>query len=188
MKTTLSTPAQKQPRPLPRLKAGEPVAAYGMPTDGAALKPRMLATDRKAIERALSILGAYLRTPGAALDTPEAVRQYLLLQLGGEPVERFCALYLDSQHRGIAFEYHASGSLAQTAVYPREIVEAAIRHRATAVVLAHNHPSGSTRPSRNDELLTQALRSALALVDVRVLDHVVVGGNQALSMAEMGLA
>lgn len=183
----IATPPQKRPAALRPHKAGECLPAYGLPSDSAALRPRMRARDRAVIERALSILGEYLGGPGGALDTPCAVREYLRLQLAGEPIERFGALYLDSQHRGIAFECHASGTLTQTAVYPREIVGAALRHRAAAVVLAHNHPSGSVVPSRADENLTQTIKCALALVDVRLLDHVIVGGNQALSMAERGL-
>lgn len=185
--TNIATPPQKRPTALRTHKAGECLPAYGLPSDSAALRPRMRARDRATIERALSILGDYLSGPGSALDTPWAVREYLRLRLAGEPIERFGVLYLDSQHRGIAFECHASGTLTQAAVYPREIVEGAMRHRAAAVVLAHNHPSGSVQPSRADEALTQTLKQALALVDVHVIDHVIVGGTQALSMAEVGL-
>lgn len=124
---------------------------------------------------------------GAACDCPAAVRAYLGLQLGGERCERFAVLYLDSQIRAIAYECHFTGTLTQTSVHPREIVEAALNHRAAAVILAHNHPSGVTQPSRADEVLTRALKEALALVDVRVLDHVIVAGAQSLSMAEEGL-
>ena len=123
----------------------------------------------------------------AALDTPLAVRQYLQLQLAARAHEVFTVLFLDSQHRLIALEELFRGTLTQTSVYPREVVLRALHHQASAVVLAHNHPSGSTAPSRADEALTQTLKAALALVDVRVLDHVIVAPGQALSMAEQGL-
>lgn len=123
----------------------------------------------------------------AALDTPQAVRHYLQLQLAARAHEVFAVLFLDSQHRLIALEELFRGTLTQTSVYPREVVLRALHHQASAVVLAHNHPSGSTAPSRADEALTQNLKAALALVDVRVLDHVIVAPGQALSMAEKGL-
>jgi DNA repair protein RadC len=96
-------------------------------------------------------------------------------------------LFLDSQHKLLAFEELFRGTLTQTSVYPREVVLRALHHQAAAVVLAHNHPSGSVQPSRADEALTSTLKAALALVDVRVLDHVIVGTGEALSMAEKGL-
>ena len=123
----------------------------------------------------------------AALDTPQAVRHYLQLQLAARAHEVFAVLFLDSQHRLIALEELFRGTLTQTSVYPREVVLRALHHQASAVVLAHNHPSGSTAPSRADEALTQTLKAALALVDVRVLDHVIVAPGQALSMAEKGM-
>ena len=107
--------------------------------------------------------------------------------MGGERVERFGVLYLDVQNRAIAFEIVFNGTLTQTSVHPREIVHAAIAHHASAVVLAHNHPSGSAQPSRADEVLTQTLRACLALIGVRVLDHVIVAGAETLSMCEQGL-
>ena len=123
----------------------------------------------------------------AALDTPQAVKHYLQLQLAARAHEVFAVLFLDSQHRLIALEELFRGTLTQTSVYPREVVLRALHHQAGAVVLAHNHPSGSTAPSRADEALTQTLKAALALVDVRVLDHVIVAPGQALAMAEKGL-
>ena len=122
----------------------------------------------------------------AALDTPQAVQHYLQLQLAARAHEVFAVLFLDSQHRLIALEELFRGTLSQTSVYPREVALRALHHHAAAVVLAHNHPSGSVQPSRADETLTQTLKSALALIDVRVLDHVIVGPGQALSMAEKG--
>lgn len=123
----------------------------------------------------------------SVFDSSDAVKNYLSLHIGCEPCEHFAVLFLDSQHRAIAFERMFVGTLTQTSVYPREVVLAALRHNAAAVVLAHNHPSGSVQPSRADEHLTQTLKTALAMVDVRVLDHVIVGGGNALSMAERGL-
>lgn len=122
-----------------------------------------------------------------ALQSPGAVIQYLQLHLAHRGHEVFAVLFLDAQHRMIAMEEMFRGTLSETSVYPREVVVRALHHRAAAVVLAHNHPSGQVRPSRADESLTQALRAALGLVDVRVLDHVIVGPGQALSMADQGL-
>lgn len=120
-------------------------------------------------------------------DTPQAVRDYLQLQLGNRTHEVFAMLFLDSQHRMIALEELFRGTLTQTSVYPREVVIRALALNAASVVLAHNHPSGSAQPSRADEALTRNLKSALALVDIRVLDHFVVTSTQAVSMAELGL-
>jgi len=120
-------------------------------------------------------------------DSPQAVRQYVQLHLGGLGHEVFAVLFLDSQHRLLVMEPMFRGTLTQTSVYPREVVRRALACNAGAVILAHNHPSGAAEPSRADEFLTQALKSALALVDVRVLDHLVVGCGQVVSMAERGL-
>src|SRR5262245_39987084 len=119
--------------------------------------------------------------------SPEAVKNYLQLHLARRPHEVFAGLFLDAQHRLIAMEELFRGTLTQTSVYPREVVLKALEHHAAAVVLAHNHPSGMVQPSRADEALTLALKSALALVDVRVLDHVIVAPGDAFSMAERGL-
>ncbi|WP_208510969.1 DNA repair protein RadC [Variovorax sp.] len=121
------------------------------------------------------------------LDAPEAVRQYVQMHIGTRPHEVFAVLFLDAQHRLIVLEELFRGTLTQTSVYPREVVLRALHHHAAAVVLAHNHPSGSIEPSRADEALTQTLRAALSLVDVRVLDHVIVGVGRSFSMAEQGL-
>lgn len=119
--------------------------------------------------------------------SPDAVKNYLQLHLAHRPHEVFASLFLDAQNRLIAMEELFRGTLTQTSVYPREVVLKALHHHAAAVVLAHNHPSGTVQPSRADEALTQTLKAALALVDVRVLDHVIVAPGQALSMAEKGL-
>jgi DNA repair protein RadC len=122
-----------------------------------------------------------------AFQTPGAVKHYLQLQLAHKNHEVFAVLFLDNQNRMLALEELFRGTLSQTSVYPREVVMRALHHQAAAVVLSHNHPSGSVQPSRADEHLTQTLKASLALVDVRVLDHIIVGQGQALSMAEQGL-
>lgn len=122
-----------------------------------------------------------------AFQSPNAVKHYLQLHLAHKPHEVFAVLFLDSQNRLQALEELFRGTLTQTSVYPREVVLRALHHGSSAVVLAHNHPSGSVQPSRADEALTQNLKTALGLIDVRVLDHIIVGQGQALSMAEQGL-
>jgi DNA repair protein RadC len=119
--------------------------------------------------------------------TPGAVKEYLQLHLSQRPHEVFAVLFLDTQNRLLQLEELFRGTLTQTSVYPREIVRRALELDAASVVLAHNHPSGTVQPSRADEALTQSLKAALALVDVRVLDHVIVAPGDALSMAEKGL-
>ena len=120
-------------------------------------------------------------------DSPQRVKDYVALQLGGRTQEVFAVLFLDGQHRLLRLEEMFQGTLMQTSVYPREVVRRALALNAGAVILAHNHPSGLAEPSRADEFLTQTLKSALALVDVRVLDHLVVGQGQVVSLAERGL-
>jgi len=120
-------------------------------------------------------------------DSPQKVKDYVALQLGGRTQEVFAVLFLDGQHRLLQLEEMFHGSLTQTSVYPREVVRRALAVNAGAVILTHNHPSGVAEPSRADEYLTQTLKSALALVDVRVLDHLVVGQGRVVSMAERGL-
>lgn len=124
---------------------------------------------------------------GTALTSPAAVRDYLRLALASHEHEVFVCLWLDAQHKVIAIEQPFRGTLTQTSVYPREIVKAALSANAAAVIFAHNHPSGVAQPSQSDELLTRNLKEALALVDVKVLDHFIVAGNQAISFAERGL-
>jgi len=124
---------------------------------------------------------------GDTLNSPHAVRDYLQLLLAGRQQEVFLVLFLDTRHRVIASEELFHGTLSQTSVYPREVVKRALAHNAAAVILAHNHPSGVAEPSQADQLLTGALKQALALVDVSVLDHFVVAAGQTLSFAERGL-
>jgi len=158
-------------------------AAYSAPKKA----PDRIKEDR-VIARALAILEARFRDPEAftVFDSPSAVRQYVRLHLSGLEHEVFGVLFLDAQHRLIAFEEMFRGTLTQTSVYPREVVKAALRHNAAAVILTHNHPSGSAEPSRADEMLTQQLQKTLTLIDVSVLDHLVVG-RTVTSFAERGL-
>ena len=138
------------------------------------------------LELARRALAGELRT-GSALTSPQAVRDYLRLTLGGRAHEVFVVLYLDAQHRLLAVDELFRGTLTQTSVYPREVVKAALAANSAAVIFAHNHPSGVAEPSQADELLTRNLKDALALVDVKVLDHFIVAGNRTLSFAERGL-
>ena len=142
--------------------------------------------DDSIIAQALDILFARVKQ-GEVMSSPASVKHWLQLKIGGYEHEVFGIMFLDVQNRLIRFEEMFRGTLTQTSVYPREVVKAAIQCHAAAVVLTHNHPSGSTQPSRADEALTQTLKAALALVDVRVLDHIIVSQLGALSMAEKGL-
>ncbi len=178
------SPRQRAPRKAPARCA---VPAYREPAGVLSTRYTMPDHERAVIDAALTILGGYLRQPGAALHTPDTVQKYLRLHLANERREVFGVLFLDGQNRVIAFEVMFVGTVAQTSVYPREVAMAALQHDAAAVVLVHNHPSGSVQPSRADEHLTQTLKHALALVDVRVLDHMIVGGAAVLSMASQGM-
>jgi DNA repair protein RadC len=121
------------------------------------------------------------------LASPSAVRDYLRIMLAQRDHEVFMVLFLDARNRVIAPEEMFRGTLTHSSVYPREVVKRALSLNAAAVILAHNHPSGVAEPSQADELLTQSLRSALALVDIRVVDHIVIAGSSATSFAERGL-
>ena len=121
------------------------------------------------------------------LNSPQQVRDYLVLKLGSQHKEVFLVLFLDTQNRLIASEEMFSGTLKETSVYPREVLKRALHFNAAAVILAHNHPSGVAQQSSADELITRELSKALALVDVKVLDHFIVAGNQVLSFSERGL-
>lgn len=121
------------------------------------------------------------------LASPQAVRDYLVLKLGSYTKEAFLVLFLDTQNRLLATEEMFSGSLSETSVYPREIVKRVLHHNAAAVIFAHNHPTGNVKQSQADELLTKQLQQALALIDVKVLDHFIVAGNNTLSFSQTGL-
>jgi DNA repair protein RadC len=144
--------------------------------------------DRRIVERAFKVLENSATYRTEAFSSPGAVREYLRLRLSHLEHEEFHALWLDSQNRVIAFDALFSGTLRETSVYPREVVKAGLAHNASAVILAHNHPSGFSEPSRSDELMTKELKNALALVDIRVLDHFIVAGSAPpLSFVERGL-
>ena len=140
----------------------------------------------RLIQRAIKVLDGRIRNSDA-LNSPAQVRTYLRLKLAGLEHEVFVTIFLDAQNRVITTEEMFRGTLTQTSVYPREVVKAALRCNAAGAVFAHNHPSGVAEPSHADENLTTALKQALALVDVRVLDHFVIGGSSVLSFAERGL-
>jgi DNA repair protein RadC len=143
--------------------------------------------DDSIIARALAILAARIKA-GPLMGGPREVREYLTMQAAKHNGrEVFSVLFLDAQNRVIEFRELFFGTLTQTSVYPREVVRAAIEINSASIILTHNHPSGNTQPSRADELLTSTLKTALALVDVRVLDHIITAGGQSLSMAERGL-
>jgi DNA repair protein RadC len=124
---------------------------------------------------------------GPALESPGATRSFLIAQLRDLPYEVFCCLFLDNRHRLIAFQELFRGTIDGASVHPREVVREALGRNAAAVILAHNHPSGVAEPSQADELITLRLREALALVDIRVLDHLIVGDSRCASFAERGL-
>jgi DNA repair protein RadC len=148
--------------------------------------PAKYAQLQAVLEMARRALGEEMAR-GDALNSPAAVRDYLRLQLGGLAHEVFMALFLDAQNRVLAREELFRGTLTQTSVYPREVVKRALAHNAASVILAHNHPSGVAEPSQADRWLTEQLKAALALVDVKVLDHFIVAGPQGVSFAERGL-
>lgn len=143
-------------------------------------------TDDEIIAKAMSILAKRVRkTP--MFTKPADIKAYLSCHFAGHERESFVVLHLDAHHRVIEAETLGIGSLSQCSVYPREVVKGALARNTAAVAFAHNHPSGVAEPSRADEYLTQTLKSALSLVDVRVLDHFVVGADTVVSFAERGL-
>jgi DNA repair protein RadC len=150
------------------------------------LGPAKRAQFAAAIELSRRALHEHLEKRNA-LTSPGAVRDYLRLALGRREEEVFVCIWLDAQHKVIKIEEAFKGTLTQTSVYPREIVKTAIARNAAAVIFAHNHPSGVAQPSQSDELLTRNLKEALELIEVKVLDHFIVAGNQAISFAERGL-
>lgn len=162
------------------LEAGQQefCAAHGLGTAKYAQLQAVLEMARRHLQEAL--------VRGDALTSPGVTRAYLRSQLRGEQREVFAALFLDNQHRVIAFEPLFFGTIDSAAVHPREVVKRALRHNAAALIVAHNHPSGVAEPSLADRAITDRLRDALALVDVRLLDHVVVGDIDSVSLAERG--
>ena len=150
------------------------------------LGPARCAELTAVMELARRSLAQHL-TQRTSFESPQQIKDYLQLQLAAHEHEVFAVLFLDTQHRLLRFDEMFRGTLTQTSVYPREVVKRALALNAGAVILAHNHPSGVAEPSRADEFLTQTLRSALQLIDVRVLDHLVVARGQVVSFAERGL-
>lgn len=165
-----------------RLLTGGLASLLVGPASQTSVHPRIDAA-RELIQRALK---EELRS-ASALTSPGAVRDYLRLMLAGKEHEMFVVIFLDAQHRVMGDEELFRGTLTQTSVYPREVVKASLRWNAAAVIFAHNHPSGVAQPSQADELLTRNLKDALALVDVKVLDHFIIAGNAGISFAERGL-
>lgn len=161
-------------------------AEYEDVTGVAGLGPAKFAQLKAVLELGQRYLGESIR-PGQPLSDPEAVRRYLAARLRDLPYEVFCCLYLDNRHRVLAFEQLFRGTINGAAVYPREVVKQALARNAAAVILVHNHPSGVAEPSRADETLTHRVREALDLVDIRVLDHLVVGDGEMTSFCERGL-
>ena len=149
------------------------------------LGPAKFAQLQAVLEMARRHLAERLRRD-SALESPQAVRDYLKAQLRHEPHEVFGCLFLDSRHRVLAFEALFQGSIDGASVYPRQVVKRALAHNAAALILVHNHPSGVAEPSQADRLLTERLKEALGLIEVRVLDHFVVGDGEPQSLAELG--
>lgn len=149
------------------------------------LGPAKYAQLQAVLEMARRHLAEQLRRD-SALESPQAVRDYLKAQLRHEPHEVFGCLFLDSKHRVLAYEALFRGTIDGASIYPRQVVKRALAHNAAALILTHNHPSGIAEPSQADRVLTERIKDALALVDVRVLDHFIVGDGEPLSMAERG--
>ena len=180
MATANSTATNHRPRSTPKK------AEISSPPSG--VIEHLGTRERGLIERALRVLeraAVYRTTP---LSSPAAVRAHLMLRLAHLEHEEFVILWLDAQNRLISSDTHFIGTLTQTSIYPREVVKAGLAFNAGAAILAHNHPSGVAEPSQADELLTKSLKAALALVDIKVLDHFIVAGTaKPLSFAERGL-
>lgn len=155
----------------------EEVKAYDVPSKLLAARELL----RRALEENMTNEAA------CGLSSPTAVKDFLRLHLGGREEEHFVALWLDAQHKLIAVDDLFRGTLTETSVYPREVVKSGLKFNAHSVIFAHNHPSGLTNPSMADKMITENLKGALALVDLKVLDHMIVGDNEILSFAETGL-
>lgn len=149
--------------------------------------PELPLSALRTIKRALTLLDHHLREPGVAFTSTQTTRDWLRLKMGTLEREEFIVLYLNNQNQLLAHETLFTGSISSTEVHPREVVKRALYFNAAAVIFAHNHPSGDTTPSQADKAITQRLVQALALVDIRVPDHLIVGGGQILSFAEHGL-
>lgn len=126
-------------------------------------------------------------TVGTAIKSPKETEDFLKARLSGLEHESFCVIYLDNRHRVIDFQELFRGTIDGTSVYPREVVKESLKNNAAAIILAHNHPSGVAEPSQADERITKRLKAALELVDIRVLDHIIIGAGQSVSLASRGL-
>lgn len=155
---------------------------YQLPLFARALPP----AEQQTIREALTLLERQLREPGASFTSSHAVRDWLRLQLASLEREEFIALFLDNQHCLIAHETLFTGTINHTQVHPREVVKSALKHNAAAVIIAHCHPSGLAEPSQADRQVTTRIQQALGLVDIRLLDHLVVGGMDIISFSERG--
>ena len=151
------------------------------------LAPALPLTAQRTVKRALTLLDRHLRETGVAFTSTQAARDWLKLKMAGLEREEFMVLYLNQQNQLLAHETLFTGTINSTEVHPREVVKRALYFNAAAVLFAHNHPSGDTTPSQADKAVTQRLVQALQLVDIRVPDHLIVGGTQILSFAEHGL-
>lgn len=146
----------------------------------------LVPADQQTIREALTLLECQLREPGASFTSSHAVRDWLRLQLASVEREEFTALFLDNQHRLISHETLFTGTINHTQVHPREVVKSGLKHNCAAVIVAHSHPSGEAEPSQADRKITERLRAALELVEIRLLDHLVVGGMEIVSFSERG--
>ncbi|EKK42828.1 hypothetical protein EC80566_2825 [Escherichia coli 8.0566] len=151
------------------------------------LAPVLPLSAQRTVQHALALLDRHLRETGVAFTSTQAARDWLRLKMAGLEREEFMVLYLNQQNQLIAHETLFAGSISSTEIHPREVVKRALYFNAAAVLFAHNHPSGDTTPSQADKAVTQRLVQALQLVDIRVPDHLIVGGTQILSFAEHGL-
>lgn len=142
--------------------------------------------NQNTVNRALAMLAAQIKEPEMTVKNPSAVKHFLTLKLSEHKNEVFCALFLDNQHNVIEFEELFFGTINAASVHPRVLVQRALAHNAAAVILAHNHPSGICEPSMSDHDITATLKKILAVIDVRVLDHIIVGGTETHSFAENG--
>lgn len=168
----------------PRTRRTSPVEAG---IDLLQSNPRLSPDETQVLAKARAILLRLAGSSGVSLNAPSATREYLKTMLAPQERELFIVLALDNRHRLIASDILFAGTIDGASVHPREVVKCALRHNAAAVIFAHNHPSGVAEASQADELITRRLRDALALVDIRTLDHLVVGAGQTLSFAERGL-
>ncbi|MCS4267752.1 DNA repair protein RadC [Serratia sp. BIGb0163] len=141
---------------------------------------------QRTIQRALALLENHLRKPGESFTSLDAVRHWLRLQMAGLEREVFMAIYLDNQHRLLAHETLFTGTINHTEIHPREVLKAALRHNSAAIIVAHCHPSGHAEPSHADRQITERLKKVLGMVDIRLLDHLVVGGMDIVSFADRG--